>query len=89
MSATRSAANIITVTGQEAATTERVYVTNLHWIGATTAGHLLQVTNAAGAVIRNHKVSAANEYIFIPVYEWCLGVTVADMDSGTLDIHLG
>jgi len=88
------ATNMFTATAQEAVTTERLFVTNIHWYGATTAGHKIQATNTAGGVIVNHTISTTNEImgmsfadIILPVNRWVNGVTLSDLDSGTVDIH--
>jgi hypothetical protein len=64
-------------------------LSSLRWVGATTAGHLCVVTDAAGNVIFTSEADGANfidGWVFD--HKWVNGITIASMNSGALQIYM-
>jgi len=92
MALTVAGYNPIKVTGTtaaaEAVETRRVYVKFVQWHKPTTAGHLLSMTDTAGNQKANAHCDANDESQSIPVFCWCDGLKIDDMDSGTVLIYI-
>jgi hypothetical protein len=64
-----------------------LYVKHIRWVGATTAGHTLTVTDTAGNVVI-YSIADGNYFIDVhPFYRYFLGLTVASMTSGALYVY--
>ena len=69
------------------AITGPTYVKHMRWVGATTAGHLLSVTDTAGNVAWASEADGAHFIDVHPFYRYFTGLTVATMGSGTLYVY--
>ena len=69
------------------AITGKAYVKHIRWVGATTAGHHLLVTDTAGNTILE-SYADGNYFIDVhPYYRYFLGIIVSIMDSGQLYVY--
>ena len=70
------------------AATVKVRNPEIRWVGATTAGHVATITDAAGRVIWTSEANAAN-YVERDIARgnW-LGLTVSALQSGILYVYL-
>ena len=69
------------------AITGKTYVKHIRWVGATTAGHHLTVSDSLGNVILD-SYADGNYFIDIhPFYRYFTGITVTTMDSGKLYVY--
>ena len=73
------------------ATTERMRVKKVRWVGPNTAGHTAVITDTAGRILWESRANAANDFVADDLIEtsgpddW-KGVKVSALDSGTLYI---
>jgi hypothetical protein len=78
---------IYVFSAQADALTGITYVKHIRWVGATTAGHTLTVTDTAGNVIL-YSIADGNYFIDIhPFYRYFTGIVVASMGSGALYVY--
>jgi len=70
------------------AVTGSILLESVRWVGATNAGHTLEVTNTAGAAIFASEASGAN-FVDGWVWKrlWADGIIVTTMDSGILYLY--
>jgi len=64
-------------------------VSSLRWVGATAAGQNCRITNTAGTVVFVGEADGANftdGWVFDGM--WMNGITVASMNSGSLQVYL-
>lgn len=88
MAVTGEVFGIAKMTAALDAITSKVRISWLRWVGATTAGHALSVTDTAGNVIWESEADGANFIDMFPVYKIVTGVKAATMDSGTLYVYI-
>jgi hypothetical protein len=67
----------------------RHFLKHMRWIGATTAGHALIVTDSAGVTIFESVADGSNYIDVFPFYRIVDGLTVQTMQSGKLYAYLG
>lgn len=65
----------------------RIFIKYINWVGATTAGHTVTVTDTAGHLIFSGEADGANFTQIQPVYEWYDGIIVSAMSSGYLLVY--
>ena len=87
MAVTNTAKGPIKMTAQGDAVTGSTYITWLRWVGATTAGHTLVVSDTAGDLIAASEADGPNFIDIIPIFSFRNGITATTMASGTLYIH--
>ena len=84
--------NPIVVTGtastDETIATGQIYVRWVYWYQPSTAGHLLNLIDAQGAVVLVAYCEKANQSQWLPVYKTCDGIHCDNMDSGSLYIYI-
>lgn len=86
------AGSVITMTAQGDKVSMPLKIKSMHWIGATTQGHLLNVTESSDIVTSPgsvHKDDAAGaDYVGRSLYERYAphGIEIEDMDSGQLQV---
>jgi len=85
----------ITLTAQGDSVDESISILSIHWIGATTTGHLLEISQSSalvgspGVIYSDHAAGAnyvSRSYIdaFYPN-----GIEITDLDSGVVQIVVG
>jgi hypothetical protein len=67
----------------------RVFLKHIRWIGATTAGHVLLVTDSFGITIFESVSDGSNYIDVFPFYRIVDGLVVSTMQSGKLYAYLG
>ncbi len=82
-----------TTSSSEVVTTARVRIQGFLWVGATTNGHLLSITDVAGNQLWKAQMVTRilNEGIFIPFplgLRSVDGIHINDMDSGEVYIYV-
>lgn len=92
MAISQSAGRVIKFGAAADATTRTLHVAKIVWVGPTTAGHSVEVRNAAGDTLWAAVCSVANEYIEAD-FDACdllhaVGFTVQTMTSGYLLVYL-
>ncbi len=63
-------------------------VKSIHWVGGTTAGHLLEIQDAAGNHLYGSQAAGQyNEIESITDRNWPTGFKVTTLDSGYVDVE--
>ena len=63
-------------------------VRHMRWVGGTTSGHSLVVTDSGGTVIWESIADGANYIDVHPFYRFFSGVKIQTMQSGRLYVYL-
>lgn len=87
MAVTQSTKKVIIFGAASDALTGKRRVGYVNWLGATTAGHVLNLTDTAGNVVLKLIAQAANDPFYIPIFETWDGIIVTTMQSGVLHVH--
>ena len=82
---------VIDVAGATILTTRRLKITGIRWIGATTAGHRVVITDGEGDRIWSSEASRAN---YVEAYDprserLYTGLAVPTLDSGYVEVEFG
>lgn len=90
MAVSGTGTGVFNFTASNDAVTEICILSSLRWVGATAAGHLCRVTDTAGNVLFVSEADGAN-FIDGWVFDrkWANGITIASMNSGSLQLYLG
>lgn len=83
---------VITMTAQNDEIAEPIDVKSLRWTGATTAGHLLEISQSSAGDITKRiysSVAAGSNYVEESLKElrFPFGLRLTDLDSGQVDIY--
>jgi len=62
-------------------------ITYIRWVGATTAGHKCEMTDTAGNVLFSSEADGANFLDIQPLYQRRTGITLSDLDSGSVLVY--
>lgn len=82
----------ITLTAQSDEFELPVVIKSIHWIGATTAGHLLEISQSStigdNTKVIYSDVAAGANYVSRTLIEdyYPFGIEITDLDSGTVQI---
>lgn len=87
-----STCNPIKVTGttdtSTSITTKQTYIKFIQWYQPTAQGHLLSVKDVEGNIITPAYCETANESQWIPIFGVFKGITIDNMDSGSVYIYI-
>ena len=89
MAVTGTGTGVFNFSASNDAVTEICILSSLRWVGATAAGHKARVTDTAGNVLFVGEADGANftdGWVFD--HKWANGLTIASMNSGTIQIYL-
>lgn len=79
--------SVIKFSAASDAITGRIKIRTIRWVGATTAGHTLQITDTNGNIIFESEADGANFIDVHPMYEIFDGITVSTMSSGDFYVY--
>jgi hypothetical protein len=68
--------------------TGRVYVRYVRWVGATTAGHTVSVTDSADHELFASEADGAAFIDVHPIFKWVDGVKANQMNSGKVYVYI-
>lgn len=88
MAISNQGGRVIKLTAQGDSFTDTVKISYLRWVGATTAGHTLDVQDGKGNTVFPSEADGANFLDICPIFDTIRGVDVATMQSGTLYIYV-
>ena len=77
----------IIMTAQGDSITSSVYISWVRWIGGTTDGHVMEITDHSGNRICKSQADGASFLDIIPIFRMRKGIIVNSLGSGTLEIH--
>jgi len=80
---------VVTVAGAGLVRTEPLFVKKIRWVGATTAGHTVEVQDAASKILWASVAGGAN-YVESDWVDdsWTGGFKVSTLASGTLYVYV-